>query len=101
MHQVLLKELFQVSFRKDNIFSHNFILDTSCFIHKELGLGDSGKPSLSVHSTCLSFMVAFHMCAGLIESGMYEKILIVSTEISTVGLNFEQNPRKYFNFFTF
>ncbi len=62
-----------------------------------MGLSESGKPSLSVHSTCLSFMVAFHMCAGLIASGMYEKILIVSAEISTVGLNFEENPRMFIN----
>nr|CAG4712437.1 unnamed protein product [Naegleria fowleri] len=68
------------------------IPDTSCFLHKELGLSESGKPSLSIHSTCLSFMSAFHMCAGLIASGMYQTILIVSAEISTVGLNFEENP---------
>lgn len=73
----------------------NYHIDTSCFLHKELGLSESGKPSLSIHSTCLSFMSAFHMCAGLIASGMYQTILIVSAEISTVGLNFEENPRRY------
>jgi len=41
-------------------------------------------------------MAAFQTCAGLIASGMYEKILIVSSEISTVGLNFSENPRKFY-----
>ncbi|KAL9642421.1 hypothetical protein ABK040_014264 [Willaertia magna] len=68
------------------------IPDTSCFLHQELGLSDTGIPSTSIHSTCLSFVVAFHLCAGLIGSGLYDKILIVSSEISTVGLNFEENP---------
>ena len=49
------------------------IPDTSVFIQKELGF--SGIPSFSIHSTCLSFLTAFHTASSLIESKQYKKIL--------------------------
>jgi len=64
------------------------IPDTSVFIQKELGL--SGVPSFSVHSTCLSFLTAFHTASSLIESKQYKKILIVSSDRGSIGRNFNE-----------
>ena len=64
------------------------IPDTSVFIQKELGF--KGIPSFSIHSTCLSFLSAFHTASGLIESKQYKKILIVSSDRGSIGRNFDE-----------
>lgn len=64
------------------------IPDTSVFIQKELGY--NGIPSFSIHSTCLSFLTAFHNAASLIESNQYKKILIVSSDKGSIGRNFDE-----------
>ena len=64
------------------------IPDTSVFIQKELGF--KGIPSFTVHSTCLSFLVALHTAANFISQGSYKKILIVSADRGTRGRNFNE-----------
>ena len=64
------------------------IPDTSVFIQKELGY--SGIPSFSIHSTCLSFLTAFHSASALIEANQYRKILIVSSDRGSIGRNFSE-----------
>ena len=64
------------------------IPDSSVFIQRELGL--TGIPSFSIHATCLSFMVALHTSANLLASGMYRRILIVSSEAGTISRNFNE-----------
>ena len=67
---------------------HQVIPDSSVFIQKELGY--TGIPSFSVHATCLSFPVALHTAASLIEVGAYGRVLIVSSELGSRGRNFEE-----------
>ena len=67
------------------------IPDGAPLIQRHLGIGDSGIAGFSIHATCLSFLVAFDTAASLIATGRYERILIVSAEITSVGLNFS-NP---------
>ncbi|MAJ45514.1 MAG: 3-oxoacyl-ACP synthase [Candidatus Marinimicrobia bacterium] len=62
--------------------------DTSVFIQKVLGW--SGIPSFSIHSTCLSFMTALVNASGLLSAGLYDRILIVSSERGTKGRNFNE-----------
>ena len=64
------------------------IPDTSVFIQRALGL--KGIPSFSIHSTCLSFLTAFHNAASLIAANQYKKILIVSSDRGTIGRNFSE-----------
>ena len=47
------------------------IPDTSVFFQKELGL--EGIPSFSIHSTCLSFLVALNTAAAFISNNTYSK----------------------------
>ncbi len=64
------------------------IPDTSTFYQKALGF--EGIPSFSIHSTCLSFIVAFNTASSLITSGSYKKILIISSDRGTRGRNFNE-----------
>lgn len=64
------------------------IPDSSTFILRELGL--EGTPGLSLHSTCLSFLVAFHVAASLVHSGMYRRVLVVSSEKATITRNWDE-----------
>jgi len=63
------------------------IPDSSALIQKELGMGKSGIACMSVHTTCLSFVVALDLCASLIASGRYRNILVVTSDIASVGIN--------------
>lgn len=58
-------------------------------IQEKLGLDQSGIPCFDVNTTCLSFVQALDIAANYITLGKYETILIVSSEISSVGLNWE------------
>ena len=62
--------------------------DTSVFIQKELGF--NSIPSFSIHSTCLSFIVALNSAAALLQTNLYKKILIVSSDRGTRGRNFDE-----------
>ena len=64
------------------------IPDTSIFFQKEMGF--EGIPSFSIHSTCLSFITAFHTAGSLISSNTYKKILIISSDKGTIGRNFNE-----------
>ena len=63
------------------------IPDTAALIQRALGVGNSGIPCMSVHVTCLSFLAALDVCASFLAAGRYRHILVVSSEISSVGLN--------------
>jgi 3-oxoacyl-[acyl-carrier-protein] synthase-3 len=63
------------------------IPDTGALIQRQLGLGDSGIPSMTIHTTCLSFIAAMDVAANFICTGRYKKILIVSSDISSCGIN--------------
>lgn len=65
------------------------IPDTSVYVLRELGLGDAGITCFSVHSTCLSFVTALDVAASRIATGRSKRVLVVSSEVTSIGLNFE------------
>ena len=62
--------------------------DTSVFIQKELGY--DAIPSFSIHSTCLSFIVALNSATSLLKTNLYQRILIISSDRGTRGRNFNE-----------
>lgn len=64
------------------------IPDGGAIMAAALGLG-SGF-SYSVHATCISFLFALHDAAMLLSTGRARRILIVSTECGSRGLNYAQ-----------
>lgn len=63
---------------------------TASLIQEQLGKQTSGTPCFDINSTCLSFVTALDLMSHAIQSGAYKRIVIVSTEISSVGLNNNQ-----------
>ena len=61
----------------------------SALIHKELSFPSHITP-LDVDATCLSFVQALKIAAGLIHSGLNKNVIIVSSEKSSVGLNYDE-----------
>jgi 3-oxoacyl-[acyl-carrier-protein] synthase-3 len=66
------------------------IPDSGPLLQRHLGLGGSGMPAFSIHATCLSFLVALDTTANLLASGRYERVLIVSSDVGSAGLNFAE-----------
>lgn len=62
---------------------------TAVLIHRRLGLDDSGIPAFDVNATCLGFMVALDMMSSSIATGRFRRALIVSSEIASAGLNWD------------
>lgn len=59
----------------------------AALLQKELGGENSGTPSFDINSTCLSFVTALDVVSFLISAGKYKRVLIVSSEIASIGLN--------------
>ncbi|NTV01842.1 MAG: ketoacyl-ACP synthase III [Chlorobiaceae bacterium] len=66
------------------------IPDTGALIQRELGLGRSGIPAMSVHTTCLSFITALEVAAHFLFSGRFGRILVASSDISSCGIDLKQ-----------
>ncbi|WP_062104351.1 beta-ketoacyl-ACP synthase III [Bacillus niameyensis] len=62
----------------------------AALIQRELNLGESGIPCFDINTTCLSFVQALDVASLYIETGVYETILIVSSEIASVGINWKE-----------
>ena len=58
---------------------------TASFVQKELGL--SMTPGFDINCTCLSFLAALDMVAWPLSAGRYRHVLLVSSDISSVALN--------------
>ncbi|MEO1591832.1 MAG: beta-ketoacyl-ACP synthase III [Cyanobacteria bacterium J06632_22] len=60
---------------------------TAVLIQQQLGLGDSGIPAFDVNATCLSFLAALDTLSYLVHAERYRRVLIVSSEIASIGIN--------------
>ena len=63
------------------------IPDTGALIQRQLGLGSSGIPAMTVHTTCLSFVAGMDVASNFINSGRYKNILIASADVASCGIN--------------
>lgn len=63
------------------------IPSTASLIQKQLGLDNSGIPCFDINSTCLSFVTAVEVASALIHTHRYKNALIVSSDIPSMGLN--------------
>jgi len=64
--------------------------DGGHLIQRELGLGKSGIPCMTVHTTCLSFVSGLNVAAHFLGSGLYRTILVVTSDISSRSLDFSR-----------
>lgn len=62
---------------------------TAALIHRQLGLDHSGIGAFDINASCLSFPVALDMAASALACGRYRRAVIVSSEIASAGLNWD------------
>lgn len=62
---------------------------TAALVQRELDLGDSGIGAFDVNASCLSFPVALDMAACALAVGRWQRVVIVSSEIPSAGLNWD------------
>ena len=61
----------------------------AALIQAELGWQKTGIPCFDVNSTCLSFLTALNVASALLNTHQYKRILIVSSELPSKGLNWD------------
>ena len=64
------------------------IPSTSILIQNSLGLGRSGISAFDINQTCLSFLTALDVAAMGITAGRWSRVLIVSSDIASAGLDY-------------
>ncbi|MBT0952007.1 3-oxoacyl-[acyl-carrier-protein] synthase III C-terminal domain-containing protein [Streptococcus infantis] len=62
---------------------------TAALIHERVAKGHS-IPAMDINTTCTSFISALSTMSYLIEAGEYHRVLIVSSEVGSLGLNPKQ-----------
>src|SRR5262249_303510 len=63
---------------------------TAVLIQRELGKAADGIPCFDVNSTCLSFLHGLDVAAHAVANGAHRAVLVVSTEVSSVALNYRE-----------
>lgn len=64
---------------------------TASLVQRALKREDVNIPCFDVNSTCLSFVTALDLASSLVATDRFKTIVIVSTEIASVGLNKKQH----------
>ena len=62
---------------------------TAALIHERIAQGTS-IPAFDINSTCTSFVTALDTMSYLIDAGRYNRVLIVASDMASVGLNERQ-----------
>ena len=70
---------------------------TAALIHELVAKGLS-IPAMDINTTCTSFISALSLMSHLLEAGEYQRILIVSSEVGSLGFN--PNQRESFELFS-
>jgi 3-oxoacyl-[acyl-carrier-protein] synthase-3 len=61
-------------------------------IMRNLGISDGNAPAFDVNSTCLSFLTGLEIAALKIAGGSAQRVLVVSSEVASRALPWEEDP---------
>jgi len=64
---------------------------SGCLLGHKLGM--HGKPALDVRNQCTGFLYGLSVADAWVRAGMYEKILLVGSEVHSTGLEFTDRGR--------
>jgi len=64
---------------------------TACFLQEKLGV--PGIPAIDLRQQCTGFIYGLSIADQFIKSGMYQKILVIGTEVHSTGLEFATRGR--------
>lgn len=62
---------------------------TAVLIQKAMGQERSGVPAYDINATCLGFLAGLDTMSYMVDAGRYRRVLLVSAEIASVGLNWK------------
>ena len=62
---------------------------TAALIQEALGWQDTAIPCLDINTSCLSFVTGFDVMSYLVAAGRYNRVILVASEIASVGLDYE------------
>lgn len=62
---------------------------TAALISEKFGVAARGIPAFDINSTCLSFVTGFDLISYTLQHGRYKNVLLVSSEIASVGLDWK------------
>jgi 3-oxoacyl-[acyl-carrier-protein] synthase III len=62
----------------------------AALIHAELGLNRQRTTTFDVGASCMSFLAGLDVMSYLVENGRYENVMLVSADIATFGLNWNE-----------
>lgn len=62
---------------------------TAALISEKFGAAARGIPAFDINSTCLSFITGFDLISYAIQQARYKNVLLVSSEIASVGLDWK------------
>ncbi len=76
----------------DCLISANGTMDqglphNAALVHRALGLSGANIPAIDMNSSCLSFLAALETFSWPLAAGRYNKILIVSSDLASPGLD--------------
>jgi 3-oxoacyl-[acyl-carrier-protein] synthase III len=60
---------------------------TAALVQGQFGAAAAGIPAFDLNATCLSFVTALDTLSYLIEAGRYQRVLLISSEIATLALD--------------
>lgn len=66
------------------------IPSTASLILREFGEEGMGLSSFDINCTCLSFLAAWDTASCLIHAGRFDRLVIVSSEVASPGLNWNE-----------
>lgn len=66
---------------------HQAIPCTAALLQRELGAPEGTSACFDINATCLSFLVALQTAFHLVAAGVYQRVLICSSEIASCSLN--------------
>lgn len=64
---------------------------SACFLGDKLKM--NGKPAIDVRNQCSGFLYALSVADGWVRTGMYEKVLVVGSEVHSSGVEFADRGR--------
>jgi 3-oxoacyl-[acyl-carrier-protein] synthase-3 len=64
---------------------------TAVFVQRQLGLG--GIPALDIRQQCTGFIYGLSIADQFVKTGMYDRILVIGTEVHSTGLDVSTNGR--------
>lgn len=64
---------------------------SAALLHEKLCPTGYSIPAFDINSTCLSFVTGLDMMSYSVDAGRFKRVLLVSAEISSVGINYTQN----------